>query len=75
MPGQSGPEVAEAVRAIHPGAAVLFASGYTADAISDRAPLPPGIELIEKPYTAAELARRVRSALDERRRQTFDVTR
>jgi PAS domain S-box-containing protein len=66
MPGLSGPEVAAAVREIHPEAAVLFASGYTADAITDRANLPEGIGLVEKPFTAAELAARVRSALDAR---------
>jgi CheY-like chemotaxis protein len=66
MPGLSGPEVVEAVLQLHPEAAVLYASGYTADAISDRRGLPEGVELIEKPFTAAELASRVRSVLDAR---------
>jgi two-component system cell cycle sensor histidine kinase/response regulator CckA len=66
MPGLSGPEVAVAVREIHPEAAVLFASGYTADAITDRAVLPEGVDLVEKPFTAAELAARVRAVLDAR---------
>jgi two-component system cell cycle sensor histidine kinase/response regulator CckA len=64
MPGLSGPEVVEAIHAIHPESAVLFASGYTADAVSDRGELPSGVALIEKPYTSAELARRVRAILD-----------
>jgi CheY-like chemotaxis protein len=64
MPGLSGPEAVEAIRAIHPEVAVLFASGYTADAISDRDVLPADVELIEKPYTADELADRVRTVLD-----------
>jgi PAS domain S-box-containing protein len=64
MPGMSGPEAVDAIRAIHPESAVLFASGYTADAISDRGALPAGVELIEKPYSAEELSLRVRSVLD-----------
>ncbi len=65
MPGRNGPEVAETVREIHPEAAVLFASGYTADAIEGRRALPPGAELMTKPYSATELARRVRLAVDQ----------
>jgi DNA-binding response OmpR family regulator len=64
MPGLSGPEAVEAIRAIHPEVAVLFASGYTSDAISDRDVLPADVELIEKPYTGDELAHRVRTILD-----------
>ena len=66
MPGLSGPDAAAAVRELHPEAAVLFASGYTADAMTDRATLPEGVDLIEKPYTVEELATRVRAALDAR---------
>jgi PAS domain S-box-containing protein len=65
MPGLSGPDAVEAIHAIHPESAVLFASGYTADAISDRSVLPSGVALIEKPYTSSELAQRVRAILDE----------
>jgi signal transduction histidine kinase/ActR/RegA family two-component response regulator len=66
MPGQTGPEVAAAVREIHPEAAVLYASGYLADAIEGRGVIPAGVDLIQKPYAAGELAERVRAALDRR---------
>jgi PAS domain S-box-containing protein len=66
MPGMVGPEVVRAVRDLHPEAAVLYASGYTADAIADRGVLPKGVELVLKPYTAGEFAARVRAALDAR---------
>jgi CheY-like chemotaxis protein len=66
MPGMTGPEAVAVVRMIHPEAAVLFASGYTADAITDRGVLPAGVELIEKPYTTRDLAARIRRVLDQR---------
>jgi len=67
MPGMSGPEAVAAVRMLHPEAKVLYASGYTADAITDRGVLPPGVELVEKPYTTTQVASRIRSVLDRRR--------
>jgi CheY-like chemotaxis protein len=66
MPGASGPEVAGEVRRLHPNALVLFASGYTAEAITERGILPKGVELLEKPYSAGDLTARVRRLLDER---------
>ncbi|HEY6057756.1 MAG TPA: ATP-binding protein [Candidatus Limnocylindrales bacterium] len=67
MPGMRGPEVAAAVRAIHPEASVLYVSGYTAGVVSDRGVLPDDVELVEKPYTATGLGSRVRAVLDARR--------
>jgi hypothetical protein len=40
-------------------------SGYTDDAIVHRGVIAPGIELLEKPFTPATLARRVRDVLDQ----------
>ena len=45
-------------------ARVLFMSGYTADALGRRGLLDPGVELIEKPFTAVALLSRVRATLD-----------
>jgi PAS domain S-box-containing protein len=64
MPGMSGPELVERLRSEH-DAAVLFTSGYSAAAVSDRAALPGA--LLEKPFTLEDLARGVRGALDARR--------
>jgi PAS domain S-box-containing protein len=66
MPGMRGPEAVATIRASHPEVAVLFASGYTADAITEHGVLPDGVKLIEKPFTAASLAASVREALDTR---------
>ena len=67
MPGIQGPEVVARVRAGHPEAAVLYASGYAAEAIADEGVLPSGVRLLEKPFSATELGDRVRTAIDAAR--------
>jgi len=64
MPGGSGAELAEALRLRRPGLRVLFISGYTDDALAMHGVLEPGVDLLQKPFGAAELARRVRQILD-----------
>ena len=64
MPSMSGPELAERLVARRPGIGVLFASGYSADAVADRGAL--GGDLLEKPFTIEQLAQKVREALDAR---------
>ncbi len=63
MPGLGGPETWEQLRGLRPGLRVLFSSGYADDRY--RQLLPPGAVLLEKPFRAEELLRRVRRALDE----------
>jgi signal transduction histidine kinase len=65
MPGGSGPELAERLAGTHPETRVLYMSGYTDDAIVHRGVIAPGIELLEKPFTPATLAKRVRDVLDQ----------
>ena len=43
---------------------VLFMTGYTSDESARRSATLPGHALIEKPFTADLLVRRVRQALD-----------
>jgi two-component system cell cycle sensor histidine kinase/response regulator CckA len=64
MPGMSGREVAIMLAAERPGLRVLFASGYTAEAIVRHGVLEPGTDLIHKPFTPDALLRRVRERLD-----------
>ena len=64
MPGMSGREVAVAITNERPGLRVLFASGYTADAIARHGVLEPGTDLIHKPFTPDALLARVRERLD-----------
>ena len=65
MPGMSGPEVANAVTAMRPGTQVLYISGYTDSAIGHHGVLEPGIAFLQKPFSADDLARKVRNVLDD----------
>jgi CheY-like chemotaxis protein len=65
MPGPvQSPELATQARAIVPGIAVLFTSGYTQNAIVHGGKLDEGVELISKPYRREDLARKVRQVLE-----------
>jgi len=65
MPGGlGGRELADRAQALQPGLPVLFASGYTDNGIVHQGRLDPGVLLLAKPYRRADLARRVRQALD-----------
>ncbi len=64
LPDTRGPRVVEQARASHPEAAVLYASGYSAEEMTKTGELPAGVELIEKPYAPTELLRRIRAIID-----------
>lgn len=64
MPGPlRSPELARKARARLPNIAVLFTSGYTENAIVHGGRLDPGVELLPKPYSREDLARKVRHVL------------
>src|SRR5437867_3063424 len=65
MPVMGGKEMADAIRASHPQTRILFASGYTEDALGHHGVLQPGVAFLQKPYLTATLARIVREVLDE----------
>jgi signal transduction histidine kinase len=60
--GMNGRQLAEAAREGVPGLPVLFISGYAGTS------LPPGIDMIDKPFELDVLVRRVRMALEVDRR-------
>ena len=60
-------ELARRAKERLPGIAVLFTSGYTENAIVHGGRLDEGVELLSKPYTREDLARRVRQCLDASR--------
>jgi signal transduction histidine kinase/ActR/RegA family two-component response regulator len=62
--GISGATLAEQAREARPGLKILFTTGYARDAIVHEGRLDPGIDLVAKPFKLAELAARVREALD-----------
>ncbi len=63
MPGMSGPTLAQRLIGQHPSLRVLYMSGYAEEAIERQGSLPAGGDLLEKPFTADQLARRVRAAI------------
>ncbi len=66
MPSMSGGELATVLGETHPDLAVLFVSGYTDDVIVRRGLLVASASFLQKPFTAASLAKAVRNALDAR---------
>jgi len=64
MPKLGGPALAERLAETYPTLKVVFMSGYTEEAIVKDGVLRPGTRFLQKPFTAAQLERSVRSALD-----------
>jgi PAS domain S-box-containing protein len=63
MPGITGPELAHWLSERLPSVKVLFASGYSDEAIVRHGVLEPGTSFVQKPYTPVTLTRQVRDAL------------
>ena len=64
MPGMSGNEMSRVLLVKHPDMPVLYMSGYTDDAIVQHGVLEAGINFLQKPFTPAALAVKVREVLD-----------
>ena len=62
--GLNGRQLADEVRRRWPGIRVLLTTGYTRDAMVRQGRLDPGVELLIKPFTEADLARKIREVLD-----------
>lgn len=65
MPGMNGRELAEHLLAERPGTRVLFASGYTDDAVLLHGVRLDEVAFIQKPFTPSTLVERVREMLDQ----------
>ena len=64
MPGMSGREVVDRLRARRPDLKTLYLSGYTDEAIVHHGIIEPGIPFLQKPFTLEALGRKVREVLD-----------
>jgi CheY-like chemotaxis protein len=65
MPGLNGPDLMVRLRALRPGLRTLLMSGYTDHAVLDGDLRAAGFAFIQKPFTAATLARKLRDVLDQ----------
>jgi len=65
MPGMNGRDLARNLLSSFPNMKRLFMSGYTADVIAKQGVLDEGVHFIQKPFSAAALADKVRAVLEE----------
>ena len=70
LPGMSGRKISEELALFRPGMKVLYMSGYTDDAIVRHGALEANVAFLQKPFTPAALARKVREVLDDGRDQS-----
>jgi len=66
MPGLSGPDAYLEMSAIRPNLAVVFATGYTAEAASLTSLVKKGATVLQKPYSAKSLSQAIRGVLESR---------
>lgn len=64
LPGITGRELVDKALTLNPRLKVLFTTGYARNAIVHHGRLDPGVQLLTKPFTYAELAARIRAILD-----------
>ena len=65
MPGMNGPALAKQVRALRPEMKILYMTGYSGEFVrSDM--LIPGVSFIQKPFTPADLRRKIRKMLSDK---------
>jgi two-component system NtrC family sensor kinase len=66
--GMNGRELANEALKLRPGLPVLFATGYTRNAIIHHGRLDADVELLTKPFTTENLARKIRQVIERRPR-------
>lgn len=64
MPGRTGRQLVDEVKASWPDLKVLYTTGYTRDEITPDGVVDAGVDLLMKPFSIDQLARKVRSVLD-----------
>lgn len=64
MPGMSGRQLAEKLLTKRPETRIVYMTGYTDDMVVQHKVLEPGVQLLQKPFTKVDLAKKVRATLD-----------
>jgi nitrogen-specific signal transduction histidine kinase len=72
LPRMLGREVAEKIQAIKPGIEVLFMSGHAEPVLASQGKLDPGMVLVEKPFSEADLLAKAGQVLNGHARQTIE---
>ena len=60
----NGKELARQIQSARPGLRCLFMSGHGADILAPRGILDSGVHFIQKPFSMAQLADKIRAILD-----------
>jgi two-component system, cell cycle sensor histidine kinase and response regulator CckA len=63
MPAMNGRALAEALRRVRPDTPILYMSGYAAAIMTAQGMLDPGVTIVSKPFTKAELLSALNAAL------------
>ncbi len=69
LPKITGPDAHARMREMNGGPPVIFVTGYSADAEFEHKIQSSSVEVLHKPFSPRELARRVREMLDQSREQ------
>jgi CheY-like chemotaxis protein len=64
MPGMSGRQLAERIHKNRPQTKIIYMTGYTDDMVVQHKVLEPGVNMLQKPFTRLDLAKKVRSTLE-----------
>jgi CheY-like chemotaxis protein len=64
LPGMNGRQLADRLKSGQSDLRVLFMTGYSRNAIVHHGRLDPGVDMVQKPVTASELAAKIREILD-----------
>jgi CheY-like chemotaxis protein len=71
MPGMNGAALAKQVRSLRPGTKILYMTGYSGEFIRADM-LTPGVSFIQKPFTPADLGRKISKLLADPQEATGD---
>jgi two-component system cell cycle sensor histidine kinase/response regulator CckA len=72
MPGMNGTVLAKQVRSLRPRTKILYMTGYSGEFVRADM-LTPGVSFIQKPFTPADLGRKIRKLLTDPREAAGDV--
>jgi PAS domain S-box-containing protein len=65
MPGQNGKQLGDDALRLRPELKIIYMTGYSRNAVVHHGRLDAGVDLLQKPVSQAELAARIRRALDQ----------